>query len=1241
VSSSVSEFGASGSDSTDWGQNEWLVEQMYEKFQADPNSVDPEWRDILVKYAATQGNGTAAAPAASNGAAAPAAPATSNGAAPAAPAQPAAPAPAAAAKPAAPQPAAAKPAPTPPAPAKPAATDEETRILRGPAGAVVKNMTSSLAIPTATSVRAVPAKLMVDNRVVINNHLARTRGGKISFTHILGYAIVQGIKAFPNMNRHFAEIDGKPNLVTPPHTNLGLAIDLPGKDGNRTLVVAAIKNTEQMNFGEFHAAYEDIVRRARDGKLTMDDFTGVTISLTNPGTIGTVHSVPRLMAGQGAIIGAGAMEYPAEFQGASDERIAELGVGKLMTLTSTYDHRIIQGAESGDFLRTVHELLLDDKFYDEIFTAFHIPYEPIRWRRDIPEGVVDKNARVLELIAAYRNRGHLLADIDPLMIDTDARKQHPDLDVLTYGLTLWDLDRTFKVGGFHGQDTMKLRDVLSVLRDAYCRHVAIEYTHILDPVQQNWLEERVEIKHVKPPVAEQKYILSKLNAAEAFETFLQTKYVGQKRFSLEGAESVIPMMDAVIDQSAEHSLDEVVIGMPHRGRLNVLANIVGKPYSKIFNEFEGNLNPAEAHGSGDVKYHLGAEGKYYQMFGDNEITVSLTANPSHLEAVDPVLEGIVRAKQDLLDKGPEAFSVVPLMLHGDAAFAGQGVVPETLNMSRLRGYQVGGTVHIVVNNQVGFTTAPTSSRSSEYCTDVAKMVGAPILHVNGDDPEACVWAAKLAVDYRQQFQGDVVIDLVCYRRRGHNEADDPSMTQPSMYDVIDTMRGVRKNYTEALIGRGDISTKEAEDALRDYQGQLERVFNEVREVDKFRPEPSPSVESEQQIPLKLVTAVSAELIARIGDAFADVPEGFTVHSRVKPVLEGRRKMSRDGNIDWAFAELLAFGTLVAEGRTVRLSGQDSRRGTFTQRHSVIIDRATQAEYSPLTTLQSDNGGQFSVYDSPLSEFGVLGFEYGYSVANPEALVLWEAQFGDFVNGAQSIIDEFISSGEAKWGQRSDVVMLLPHGHEGMGPDHTSGRIERFLQLCAEGSMTVALPSTPASYFHLLRRHVLDGISRPLVVFTPKSMLRNKAAVSSVQDLTDGKFLSVIDDPTFVAGGDRSTVTKILMVSGKLYYELAARKEKDSRSDIAIIRMEQLYPMPHRRLRAALEQYPNLKEVVWVQEEPANQGAWPMFGLALPELLPEFFSNLRRVSRRAMSAPSSGSSKVHAVEQQEIIDTAFA
>ena len=1240
---------SSSSPASQFGPNEWLVEEMYEQFLADPSSVDPAWHDFFADYKPTnrasgQGAQTKAEGGDTSG--------TTATATKPAPAKPAASKPPTqqsngkvtpksepATKPAAP----AKQATTSTAQKPPAAKQgdgespgEQRKPLRGAAAAIAKNMNASLSLPTATSVRAVPAKLLADNRIVINNHLKRTRGGKVSFTHLIGYAMIRALEAYPNLNRHYAEADGKPVAVTPEHVNLGLAIDLAAKDGSRNLVVASIKNTEGTNFQQFWQLYEDVIRKARTGALTADDFTGTTISLTNPGGIGTNHSVPRLSVGQGAILGVGAMEYPAPFQGASEHALIEMGISKIITLTSTYDHRIIQGAESGEFLKRIHQLLLgEDGFYDDIFTSLRIPYEPVRWVQDIPEGPVDKTSRVIALIDAYRMRGHLMADTDPLNY---RQRRHEDLDVLSHGLTLWDLDREFPVGGFVGKDRMKLRDVLGVLRDSYCRTVGVEYTYILDPAERRWIQDRVEVPHEKPPQAVQKYVLSKLNAAEAFETFLQTKYVGQKRFSLEGGESVIALLDTVLDKAAEYELDEVVIGMPHRGRLNVLANIVGKPISQIFREFEGNLDPGQAHGSGDVKYHLGAEGKYFRMFGDGETKVSLTANPSHLETVDPVLEGIVRAKQDLLDKGGEGFTVLPVALHGDAAFAGQGVVAETLNLALLRGYRTGGTVHVIINNQVGFTTAPEHSRSSQYATDVAKMIQAPVFHVNGDDPEACYWVAKLAMDYRQTFNKDVVIDMVCYRRRGHNEGDDPSMTQPGMYDIIDTKRSVRKTYTEALIGRGDISVDEAEKALKDFSSQLEHVFNEVRELEKHEATASPSIESEQQVPAKVPTAISRETLEKIADAHVDLPEGFSPHPRVKPVLERRAKMAREGGIDWAFGELLAFGSLNMEGRMVRLAGQDSRRGTFTQRHSVIIDRKSGKEYTPLQNL-SDEQGRFLVYDSALSEYAAVGFEYGYSVANPDALVLWEAQFGDFVNGAQSVIDEYISSSEAKWGQVSDVVMLLPHGHEGQGPDHTSGRIERWLQLCAEGSMTVAVPSTPANYFHLLRRHALDGVQRPMVVFTPKSMLRNKAAVSPVEDFTEEtRFQSVIDDPT---QPDPAGVRKILLVSGKLYYELAAEKEKLQANDTAVVRVEQLYPVPERKLGAILDRYPNADDVRWVQEEPANQGSWPFYGLFVREMFPERLGNLKRVSRRHMSAPSAGSTKVHEVEQRKIIEKAFS
>lgn len=911
-----------------FGANEWLVDEIYQQYLQDPNSVDRAWWDFFADYkpggaAASAPAGTAAAGAAGTTTAQPAAQAApAQAPAPAAEKPAAAPAPAQA-KPAAqapaPAPAKAAPAAAKPAAAKPAAAPKKAEpsgeapsgpeqvVLRGPAAAVAKNMNASLEVPTATSVRAVPVKLLFDNRIVINNHLKRARGGKISFTHLIGYAMVQAIKAMPSMNYSFTEKDGKPTLVKPEHINFGLAIDLVKPNGDRQLVVAGIKKAETLNFFEFWQAYEDIVRRARDGKLGMDDFTGVTVSLTNPGGLGTVHSVPRLMPGQSVIMGVGSMDYPAEFQGTSQDTLNKLGISKVMTLTSTYDHRVIQGAASGEFLRIVANLLLGENgFYDDIFEALRIPYEPVRWLKDIDashDDDVTKAARVFELIHSYRVRGHVMADTDPLEYQ---QRKHPDLDITEHGLTLWDLEREFAVGGFAGKSMMKLRDILGVLRDSYCRTTGIEFMHIQDPKQRKWIQDRVERPHSKPEREEQLRILRRLNAAEAFETFLQTKYVGQKRFSLEGGESVIPLLDAVLDSAAESRLDEVVVGMAHRGRLNVLANIVGKSYAQIFREFEGNLDPKSMHGSGDVKYHLGAEGTFTGLDGE-QIKVSLVANPSHLEAVDPVLEGVSRAKQDIINKGGTDFTVLPVAIHGDAAFAGQGVVAETLNMSQLRGYRTGGTVHIVINNQVGFTAAPESSRSSMYATDVARMIEAPIFHVNGDDPEAVVRVARLAFEFRQAFNKDVVIDLICYRRRGHNESDNPAFTQPLMYDLIDKKRSVRKLYTESLIGRGDITLEEAEQALQDYQGQLEKVFTEVREATS-QPAAVEPTDPQAEFPVAVNTAVTTEVVKRIAESQVNIPDHITVHPRLLPQLQRRAAMVEDGTIDWGMGETLAIGS---------------------------------------------------------------------------------------------------------------------------------------------------------------------------------------------------------------------------------------------------------------------------------------------------------------------------------------------
>ncbi|WP_191279559.1 multifunctional oxoglutarate decarboxylase/oxoglutarate dehydrogenase thiamine pyrophosphate-binding subunit/dihydrolipoyllysine-residue succinyltransferase subunit [Nocardioides flavus (ex Wang et al. 2016)] len=1234
--------------SSDLGANEWLVEEMKEQYDKDPASVGPEW----AKYF---GNGSAPAeeraPEPVKAAAAPTAQKTAEKPADTPAAKPAT---KPAAKPAGssgatskPRPAAAadepakgtsKPVAKDPKPAAPSpASDEPTyTVLRGAPARTAANMDASLSVPTATSVRSVPVKLLWDNRTVINNHLARARGGKVSFTHLIGYALVKALRSMPEMNVGYEVVDGKPNLITPAHINLGLAIDMQKPDGTRQLLVPSIKGAEAMDFAAFWTAYEDMVRKARDGKLTVADFQGTTISLTNPGGIGTVHSVPRLMSGQGAIIGVGAMEYPPEWQGASEEAINRNAISKSMTLTSTYDHRVIQGAQSGEFLKRVHSLLLgENDFYDEIFRSLRIPYEPIRWARDVVASHDDdivKQARILELIHAYRVRGHLMADTDPLEY---RQRSHPDLEVESHGLTLWDLDREFATGSFGGEGRrfMKLRNILGILRDSYCRTTGIEYMHIMDPEQRKWIQERVEQPHVKPPREEQLRILLKLNQAEAFETFLQTKFVGQKRFSLEGGETTIPLIDEICEAAAETGLDEVTIGMAHRGRLNVLANIVGKKYSQIFREFEGNIDPRTVQGSGDVKYHLGAEGEFIAGSGDR-IKVSVAANPSHLEAVNPVLEGIARAKQDILDQG-EKFPVLPLLVHGDAAFAGQGVVAETLNLSQLRGYRTGGTVHVVINNQVGFTTAPGSSRSSLYATDVARMVQAPIFHVNGDDPEACIRVARLAFDYRQAFNKDVVIDLVCYRRRGHNEGDDPSYTQPLMYDLIEQKRSVRKLYTESLIGRGDITVEEAEQVLKDYQQQLERVFTEVREASSEAPTEWTTVPDYPDKPAgDFSTAVSLEVLKRIADSYVTPPEDFTVHPKVMPQLQRRSAAITDGPIDWGTGEILAFGSLLMDGRPVRLAGQDSRRGTFVQRFATIIDRTNADEWTPLTNLTEDQA-KFHVYDSLLSEYAALGFEYGYSVARPEALVLWEAQFGDFVNGAQTVIDEFISAGETKWRQQSGVVLLLPHGYEGQGPDHSSARIERFLTMCAEDAMVVAQPSTPASYFHLLRRHSLGEEHRPLIVFTPKSMLKRKEAASQPADFVgDTTFRAFIGDDA----ADRDKVETLLMCSGRVTWDLMVeRGKRDNGDTFAIGRVERLYPNPVEEIRAEVAKYPNLKAIRWVQDEPRNMGPWPHYQL---NVWPQLDLVVEPVTRTASASPSVGTIKRHVEEQKALLDAAF-
>lgn len=1227
MSSQLTGVGTDDGSSGEFGANEWLVDELYEQYSADKNSVDKSWWPILESYQPVKGDkATGEIPAHPI-----TAPMPVLGAPPVAKTtsvQPkAAPIPADAPR---------KPAAQP---AKAAATDtaveksepvDQVSPLRGMAKSLATNMDVSLTVPTATSVRTIPAKLMIDNRIVINNHLKRARGGKVSFTHLIGWALIQALKEFPSQNVYYDVVDGKPSVVAPAHVGLGIAIDIPKPDGTRALLVPAIKKADTLTFSEYLSAYEDLVSRARKNKLTADDFKGASVSLTNPGGIGTEHSVPRLMKGQGCIIGAGALDYPAEFQGASEHTLVELAIGKTITLTSTYDHRVIQGAGSGEFLKKVHELLTGQKsFYQDIFAALRIPYDPIHWAPDISvdlSDTVNKTARVQELINSFRVRGHLMADVDPLEY---VQRSHPDLDILNHGLTFWDLDREFVTGGFGERRQSRLRDILGLLRDSYCRTIGLEYMHIQDPAQRKWIQEKVERPYAKPRHDEQMRILGKLNEAEAFETFLQTKYVGQKRFSLEGGESTIALLDAILQGAAEAGLDGAAIGMAHRGRLNVLTNIAGKTYGQIFQEFEGTSH-SKSSGSGDVKYHLGTEGTFRASDG-SELPVYLAANPSHLEAVDGVLEGIVRARQDRQPIG--TFSTLPILVHGDAAMAGQGVVLETMQLSQLRGYRTGGTIHVVVNNQVGFTTPPGEGRTSIYSTDVAKTIQAPIWHVNGDDPESVVRVAQLALEFRQEFKKDVVIDLICYRRRGHNEGDDPSMTQPLMYNLIEEKRSVRKLYTEALVGRGDITEDEYEASHRDFQDRLERAFMETHAAQTAST-PIITGEDDAYSGEPETTGVPEAVVHLVGDGFNNKPAGFTVHPKLQQLLQKRLEMSRSGNIDWAFGELLAFGSLLLEGTPVRFSGQDSRRGTFVQRHAVLHDRLNGQEWVPLANL-ADNQARFWIYDSLLSEYAVLGFEYGYSVERPDALVLWEAQFGDFANGGQTIIDEFISSAEQKWGQRSSVVLLLPHGYEGQGPDHSSARIERYLQLCAENNMTVARPSTPASYFHLLRRQAYARPRRPLVVFTPKAMLRLRGASSAVEDFTSGRFEPVLDDARV---SDPSSVRRVLLHSGKIHWDLRAELEKKPNDGIALVRLEQYYPLPADELNAVIARYPDA-ELVWVQDEPENQGAWPFMALEASKHLGG--RALRVVSRAAAASPATGSAKRHAAEQAKLLSEALS
>ncbi len=1211
-------------ESVAFGPNAWLVDDMYERYLRDPSSVAESWRDFFEGYGDHRLGSEAQGPSGPLSGADDVAPVAPQAVVTDVPPRPE--------------------AVSPPPPSPTTGPGDEGVPLRGAAARVAENMEASLGVPTATSTRVVPARLLEVNRKVLNGYLGRTGGGKVSVTHLVGWAVVRATETVPAMRRTFSRHDDQPAVVQHRHVGLGLAVDVEKAYGRRSLVVPCIRDADTLDFRSFKAVYEDLIRKVRTGRIGPDDFAGVTMTLTNPGTLGTVLSVPRLMPDQAVIVGVGALDFPAEWGGADPRVLAKLGISKVLTLTSTYDHRVIQGAESGLFLKRVHELLLGaDDFYRDVFVSAGVPYEPVKWRRDINPGEGSdeqraKQVHVQTLINMYRVRGHLIADLDPLRWKEP--RTHPELDPATYGLTIWDLDREFFTDGLAGTEVRPLGEVLGILRDAYCRRVGVEYMHIQEPDQKRWIQEHVEGVSAALTTEEQLHILDRLNAAEAFERFLHTKYVGHKRFGLEGAESAIPLIDEVLDNAARAGCEEAVLGMAHRGRLNVLANIVGKSLRQIFREFEGDIDPATTQGSGDVKYHVGASGKFVGRDGA-ELPVSLASNPSHLEAVDPVVEGMVRAKQDLIDQ-PEAFSVLPLVIHGDAAFSGQGVVAETLNLSLLRGYRVGGTVHLVINNQVGFTTSTQDARSSVYATDVAKMVQAPIFHVNGDDPEACVRVARLAFAFRQAFHKDVVVDMVCYRRHGHNEGDDPSYTQPLMYKRIEGRRSVRKLYTEALVRRGDIGVAEAEIALDDFVARMQTAFEETRQSTP----PDPHVARPSPAPLgtlpPVATAVSRAVLEQVVATVNRPPDGFTVHPKLVHQMDTRAELWSAGVADWAMAETLALGSLLLEGTDIRLSGQDSRRGTFSHRHSVLVDYQNGSEWVPLSSLTEDPSGhgagtraRFRVYDSMLSEYAALGFEYGYSVVHKDALVAWEAQFGDFVNASQVIVDQFIAAAETKWGQTSGLVLLLPHGHEGQGPEHSSARLERFLTLCAGDNLCVANVTTAAQYFHILRRQVRRQLRKPLVVLTPKFLLRAHTSRSPVADFTEGWFRELIDDDSSL---DPSAVRRVVLAAGKVAYDAMAARDKRALA-VPVIRVEQLYPWPETEVLAALGRYEHATEVVWLQEEPENMGAWPFVHERLHrQLRPNL--TLRHVTRAASASPASGSQTVHQHEQEELIERVF-
>jgi len=1142
----------------------------------------------------------------------------------------------------------------------PAERPAGAQLIKGGAAALARYMDESRSIPTATSFRTLTVTTLAQRREQL-----KQAGLRVSFTHLIAHAIARvATEDMAVMANHFAEIDGKPHRIDDGACNLGLAVDVEKKDGTRTLMVPVIRDAGRMTFKEFLDAYNALVEKARTNTLTADDLTGANLSLTNPGGIGTIASVPRLMVGQGTIVATGAIGYPPGL-GLVGETI---GAEKVMTMTSTYDHRIIQGAESGRFLQRIEALLQgEDGFYERAFADLGVspgPLAPAPEARALtpPAGVpaipAAPGPAVLDeelmqavqaatsLLKAHRTHGHLAAKLDPLGREPEG---DPALDPVPLGLTPELMERIparilrMYVSG------QTLADALPHLRDTYCGPIAYEIEHIASHRQRLWLREAIESGKFRSPLAadEQKTLLRRLTEVDALERFMHKAYLGQKQFSIEGLDMTVPMLDELIQLAATRGAREVVIGMAHRGRLNVLAHNLGRPYDSIFAEFEGSstleaITTIPQGGTGDVKYHHGAQGSYQLPSGES-IIVRLESNPSHLEFVAPVAAGATRAAQTTR-QGPHAHretnAAVPVILHGDAAFPGQGVVAETLNLQALDGYTVGGTIHLIQNNQVGFTTDPDDSRSTHWASDLAKGYDVPIIHVNSDDVPACISAVRLAFAFRQEFGHDVLIDLIGYRRFGHNEADEPAYTQPEMYQVIKKHPPARELFARQLIEQGVVTETESTELTDNVWEVLAEQHERLKEkiaAGKEREHATGEYELDRTPSPEVKTAVSADRLHVLNDELLAVPDGFTVHPKLVRQLDQRREVfSSDdaGGMVWAHAEALAFASLLTEGIPIRLTGQDTERGTFSQRHLVLHDPKTGQEHCPIQHLPGALA-PMELHNSPLSEMGCLGFEYGYSQEAPETLVLWEAQFGDFANGAQVIIDQFIVSGLAKWGQTSRLTLLLPHGYEGSGPEHSSARLERFLQLAAEGNIRVANATTPAQYFHLLRRQARVAKQRPLVIMTPKSLLRLPQASSTVTELAEGRFQPVLPEPEH----DRSQVRRLILCTGKIYYELAAHEMRKDNPHVAIGRVELLYPFPQAEILALVESYPALEEVVWVQEEPRNMGARAHMGPRLMQILPVHLK-FGYIGRPERAASGEGYPVAHANEQNRIITTAL-